>query len=536
MGITLGIKQSHITRSLSKLSSERAGKPVRVLKPQSQSASGLCKSIKHKSPTEDLKDKLIKVVDLDLKTNANKLNETPDSGVFDGTSRIDTENKENIKNKDCIVSLSPFMKNCIDSPLVKRNGMSFFETTPSDILLFSFNTDSNESNKLLVKKNSNFKTPFSVSSSSQASPDDAYNSGNAKENDFINNRKPLNEPEPMKTPLKKLRYSDSNSSEKNNKRPKQEADVLEEEDQALRQNLELDVLASMKDDENTNSRKSKEETFAKVTSENNIDIEKLLHDNEQNSKPGYFIENKQIRKKSCPNVMDVDTQINGEISKDNNVKTLEMTVTESNSSSKLLMDASNNTKLSVGVTSETLHDMSTEITKAKVNDSLTIITEQQSFTRSVASPKLTVIAKESLESSEKENTVECVAGEEKSDSVTAHRSVLQTDSANRTSNNYSNKVRASIPEEKVSNNIIPEIVSKGQSNNNDYNDLIATGLEILNERGFDMNPILRKQPVKATKKFSVNGKLYAQLKCIGKGGSCKVTIFSLFFGPNVFLG
>ena len=234
--------------------------------------------------------------------------------------------------------------------------------------------------------------------------------------------------------------------------------------------------------------------------------------------------------------MDVDTQINGEVSKDNNLKTLEMTVTESNSSSKLLMDASNNTKLSVGVSSETLHDMSIEITKAKVNDSLTIITEQKSFTGRVASPKLTVIAKESLESSEKENTVECVAGEEKSDSVTAHRSVLQTDSANRTSNNYSNKVSASIPEEKVSNNIIPEIVSKGQSNNNDYNDLIATGLELLNERGFDMNPILRKQPVKATKKFSVNGKLYAQLKCIGKGGSCKVTIFSLFFGSNVFLG
>ena len=538
MGITLGIKQLHITRSLSKLSSERAGKPVRVLKPQSQSASGLCKSIKYKSPTEDLKDKLSKVVDLDLKTNANKLNETPDSGVFDGTSKIDAENKENIKNKDCIASLSPFMKNCIDSPLVKRNGMSFFETTPSDLLLFSFNTDSNESSKLMVKKNPNFKTPFNASSSLQASPDDAYNSGNAKETNFINNRKPLNESEPIKTPLKKLRYSDSNSSEKNNKSPKQETYTLEEEDQALRPTLELDVVASMKDGENMNSKKSKGQAFEKETllSENSIDIEKLLHDNEKGSKPGCFIENNQIRKSSyvqkhedCPDVMDVDAQINEEMSKDNNGKMLEMTMTESNSSSKLHMDVSNNTKLSIGVTSEKLHDISIEITKSKFNDSLTIMTGKKSFSGSTASPKLTAIAKGTLQSSEKENAIECVAEEEKSDSVTAHRSVSKTDSANRTNNNYSDKARGSISEEKVSNNTIPEILGKSQSNNSDYNYLVATGLEMLNERGFDMNPVLRKQPVKATKKFSVNGKLYAQLKCIGKGGSCKVTIFHYDF-------
>ena len=525
MGITLGIKQSHITRSLSKLSSERAGKPVRVLKPQSQSASGLCKSTKHKSPTEDLKDKLSKIIDLDLKTNANKLNETPDSGVFDGSSKIDTENKENIKNKDCIASLSPFMKNCIDSPLVKRDGMSFFETTPSDILLFSFNTDSNESNELLVKKSSNFKTPFSVSSSSQASPDDAYNSGNAKGNDFINNRKVFNNSESIKTPLKKLRYSDSNSCEKNNKRPKKQAYVLEEEDQASRQNLELDVVASMKDDTNTNSKKCNEKKIEKVTllSENSLDIEKPLLNKEQSSKPGYFIENNQIRKnsygqkhESCSDVMDVDAQINGEILKDN-VKTLEMT--ESNSLSKLHMDELNNTKSSIRVISETLHDVSMEITKPKVNDSLTIMAEQKSFTG------LTAIAKESLQSLDKGNQVEYVAEKEKSDSVTAHRSVLKTDSANRTNDNGSSKVRTHISEEKVSNKVVPAMFNKGPSNNNDYNDLIATGLEMLNKRGFDMNPILRKQPVKATKKFSVNGKLYAQLKCIGKGGSCKVIFF-----------
>lgn len=46
---------------------------------------------------------------------------------------------------------------------------------------------------------------------------------------------------------------------------------------------------------------------------------------------------------------------------------------------------------------------------------------------------------------------------------------------------------------------------------------------MLGEKGFNMDSSLPNVPQdRSSKKFQINGKLYAQVKCIGKGGSCKV--------------
>jgi len=74
--------------------------------------------------------------------------------------------------------------------------------------------------------------------------------------------------------------------------------------------------------------------------------------------------------------------------------------------------------------------------------------------------------------------------------------------------------------------IIPnqEQVETTKNNNAlDVNKLLQNGLETLGMNGFNMDHRLDPVPAKS-KCFLINGKSYTQVKCIGKGGFCKVCV------------
>ena len=82
--------------------------------------------------------------------------------------------------------------------------------------------------------------------------------------------------------------------------------------------------------------------------------------------------------------------------------------------------------------------------------------------------------------------------------------------------------------------LIPSAVDEGRVSSTkheadmDVNKLVQNGLETLGMNGFNIGSQLQTIPQRS-KHFVINGKQYKQIRCIGKGGSCKVKRVLLLF-------
>lgn len=504
---------------------------------KTHSASSVLKESKVKSPTEELGENfgLIlgdKIEEIKDEIKAKKRN---DSGIFVAPASVEAlPGKE---NKSYGPSLSPFM-NGFASPLVKNRTLSFTGSTPG-VFLFDM-IKSNEKDKPIVSRTitKRFSELFTNTDETcrrgDVTSDDGYMSANTSS--ISNKTQNL-------TAVENSRFSlqaDEKSAKKNTLKRSLGVSLLQEKI-AIPEPTNSG-LTQLIDDIDLGCKPLEEKDVGLVV-QNETDLAKnnvkpvLPLNVQKHRKPLSLLSETPIRKadNTCinRNALSSATKIGNAVSRNGD----------------LIYSAKKSSGNRIPLSE--LRTVSSKPTEVAVVSSDSKDTPEMSNAKSVGKLLAKDIATPGVETKKKKLNriplsevkdqglqVKPVSDKLKDINTENNEKVLQTSEkksiAQSTSKNTT--LKEALPKEKnkepvALNNIqstkIPENLL---STKMDVDSLLQSGLHMLGQNGFDMDRNLRHIPSETKSKiFMVNGVSYKQIKCIGKGGSCKVCLLNVFF-------
>ncbi|XP_057317492.1 dual specificity protein kinase TTK-like [Hydractinia symbiolongicarpus] len=502
----MGLKLPHVTRSTTKLT-KSLGMPTR-LSGKTHSASSVLKESKVKSPTEELGENfgLIlgdKIEEIKDEIKAKKRN---DSGIFVAPASVKAlPDKE---NKSYGPSLSPFM-NGFASPLVKNRTLSFTGSTPG-VFLFDM-IKSNEKDKPIVSRTvtKRFSELFTDTDETfrrgDVTSDDGYMSANTS--NISNKTQNL-------TAVENSRFSLQADEKKN----------------TLKRSLGVSLL---------------QEKIA-IPEPANSGLTQLIDDIDLGCKPleekdvGLVVQNETDQAKN-----NVKPVLPLNVQKHRKPLSL-LSETPMRKADNTNCDLFSSAKKSSGnrIPLSELRTVSSKRTEVAVVSSDSKDTPELSNTKSVGKLLAKDIATPGVETKKKKLNriplnevkdqglqVKPVSDKSKDINTENNEKLLQTSKKKSISESTSKNttLKETLPKEKNKEPValhnlqsmkIPENLP---STKKDVDSLLQSGLHMLGQNGFDMNKNLRHIPSETKSKiFMVNGVAYQQIKCIGKGGSCKV--------------